>query len=66
MNEKSYQLDTVTCNIVVNGLCRNGELEKASDVVSEMWTDGTDSLGKENSVAGLVNSIHNVSTSMPD
>jgi pentatricopeptide repeat protein len=51
---------------VVNGLCRNGELEKASDVVSEMWTDGTDSLGKENSVAGIVNSIHNVSTSMPD
>ncbi|XP_004504955.1 pentatricopeptide repeat-containing protein At2g17140 [Cicer arietinum] len=66
MNEKCYQLDTVTCNIVVNGLCKNGELEKAIEVVSEMWTDGTNSLDKENSFAGLVSLIHNVSTNMPD
>ncbi|CAI8618095.1 unnamed protein product [Vicia faba] len=66
MKEKNYQLDTVTCNIVVSGLCRNGELEKASEVVSEMWTDGTNSISKENSFAGLVNSVHNVPTSTPD
>ncbi|KAJ1390408.1 Tetratricopeptide-like helical domain superfamily [Sesbania bispinosa] len=66
MNEKSYQLDTVTCNIVVNGLCKNGELEKAIDIVSEMWTNGTTSLGKGNTFAGLVNSIHDVSSSLPD
>ncbi|XP_027346293.1 pentatricopeptide repeat-containing protein At2g17140 [Abrus precatorius] len=66
MNEKCYQLDTVTCNVVVNGLCRNGELDKAIDIVSEMWTNGPTSLDKGNSFASLVNSIHNVSNSLPD
>ncbi|KAK7362974.1 hypothetical protein VNO77_05099 [Canavalia gladiata] len=66
MNEKCYQLDTVTCNIVVNGLCRNGELDKAIEIVSEMWTNGPTSLDKGNSFASLVNSIRNVSNSLPD
>ncbi|KAK7399517.1 hypothetical protein VNO78_10702 [Psophocarpus tetragonolobus] len=35
MNEKSYQQDTVACNIVVNGLCRNRELDKASEIDME-------------------------------
>ncbi|TKY59360.1 Pentatricopeptide repeat-containing protein [Spatholobus suberectus] len=66
MNEKCYQPDTVTCNIVVNGLCRNGELDKAIEIVSEMWTNGPTSLDKGNSFASLINSIANVSNSLPD
>ncbi|XLR07190.1 hypothetical protein S83_035128 [Arachis hypogaea] len=66
MNEKCYQLDTVTCNIMINGLCRNGKLEEAIQMLGEMWTDGPTSLSKGNSFAGLANSIHNVSKCTPD
>ncbi|MFQ6628247.1 hypothetical protein Gotur_006512 [Gossypium turneri] len=46
MNEKGYGVDTVTCNIVINGLCKSGKLDKAMEIAHEMWTHGSAALGK--------------------
>ncbi|KAG4157071.1 hypothetical protein ERO13_D02G039033v2 [Gossypium hirsutum] len=44
MNEKGYGVDTVTCNIVINGLCKSGKLDKAMEIAHEMWTHGSAAL----------------------
>ncbi|MFQ6628249.1 hypothetical protein Gotur_006512, partial [Gossypium turneri] len=36
MNEKGYGVDTVTCNIVINGLCKSGKLDKAMEIAHEI------------------------------
>ncbi|MFQ6636794.1 hypothetical protein Gotur_013833, partial [Gossypium turneri] len=46
MNEKGYGVDTVTCNIVIDGLCKSGKLDKAMEIAQEMWTHGSAALEK--------------------
>ncbi|PPD91198.1 hypothetical protein GOBAR_DD11860 [Gossypium barbadense] len=40
MNEEGYDVDNVTCNIVIDGLCKSGKLDKAMEIAHEMWTHG--------------------------
>ncbi|KAB2025116.1 hypothetical protein ES319_D06G129700v1, partial [Gossypium barbadense] len=62
MNEKGYGVDAVTCNIVIDGLCKSGKLDKAMEIAHEVWTRGSAALGNlGNSFIGLVD---NVSRSM--
>ncbi|MFQ6656293.1 hypothetical protein Gotur_026464 [Gossypium turneri] len=46
MNEKGYGVDTVTYNIVIDGFCKSGKLDKAIEIAHEMWTQGSAALGK--------------------
>ncbi|KAL3597764.1 hypothetical protein D5086_009401 [Populus alba] len=67
MNEKGYVIDTVTCNIVIDGLCNNGKLDKAIEIVNGMWTHGSAALGNlGNSYIGLVDDSDSWKKCMPD
>jgi pentatricopeptide repeat protein len=39
MSEKGYSLDTESCNIIIDGLCRNNKLDVAMGVVDGMWRE---------------------------
>ncbi|KAK4401314.1 Pentatricopeptide repeat-containing protein [Sesamum angolense] len=55
MNERGNGLDTVSCNIVIDGLCRTGKVDRAVEIVNEMWTHGSAALGNlGNLYIGLV------------
>ncbi|KMZ76333.1 putative Pentatricopeptide repeat-containing protein [Zostera marina] len=56
MNEKGYGFDMVTCNTVIHGLCRNGELDKAIEIIKEMWILGSKALGLVDNSIGAYNS----------
>lgn len=67
MNERSYGLDTVTCNIVIDGLCNNGNLDKAIEIVNGMWTHGSPALGNlGNSYIALVDDSSDGKKCTPD
>ncbi|KAG5248186.1 pentatricopeptide repeat-containing protein [Salix suchowensis] len=62
-----YVIDTVTCNIVIDGLCNNGQLDKAIEIVSGMWTHGSAALGNlGNSYISLVDDSDSRKKCMPD
>uniref|UniRef100_A0A2P2Q4S5 Pentatricopeptide repeat-containing protein n=1 Tax=Rhizophora mucronata TaxID=61149 RepID=A0A2P2Q4S5_RHIMU len=67
MNERGYGVDIVTCNIVIVGLCNNGQLDKAIEIVSDMWTHGSAAFGNlGNSFIGLVDDGSTRKKCMPD
>ncbi|KAE8702252.1 Pentatricopeptide repeat-containing protein [Hibiscus syriacus] len=67
MNEKGYGVDTVTCNIVIDGLCKSEKLEKAMEIADEMWTHGSAALGNlGNSFIGLVDDVSRSMICTPD
>ncbi|KAI8021355.1 Pentatricopeptide repeat-containing protein [Camellia lanceoleosa] len=67
MKERDYGLDTVTCNIVIDGLCKSGKVDKAIKIVSEMWSHGSDALGDlGNSFIGILDDGNNRKKCLPD
>ncbi|TYH66709.1 hypothetical protein ES332_D06G141500v1, partial [Gossypium tomentosum] len=67
MNEKGYGVDAVTCNIVIDGLCKSGKLDKAMEIAHEVWTRGSAALGNlGNSFIGLVDNVSRSMRCIPD
>ncbi|KAI0515638.1 hypothetical protein KFK09_008304 [Dendrobium nobile] len=67
MNEKGYGLDIASCNIVIDGLCRCGKLDKAMEIVSGMWLHGSAALGElGNAFLGRVDDRNGSSKCFPD
>ncbi|KAF7127665.1 hypothetical protein RHSIM_Rhsim11G0197400 [Rhododendron simsii] len=67
MKEKGFGVDTVTCNIVIDGLCKCGKVDKAVGIVSEMWDHGSAALGDlDNSFIDLLDDNSKWKDCMPD
>jgi pentatricopeptide repeat protein len=67
MSEKGYNLDTASCNIIIDGLCRNDKLDVAMGIVDRMWIEGSAALcGLGNSFLSVVSDSSSSQKCLPD